>query len=314
MRNISSFESVSLCFITFLACFVFSPRGNAQTNASLPSWFTFIEKDQSLISDVGVGQTLEQAKEDALLNIAKSMFSQVSASVERHLVTEAGASVVNTTSSYSSVTVDDVILSTVRWTKTELIDGWYYVRGNIRLAEWVALNQNRLSGYLSEVNAIVSKPNWNLSDYRRSLQLDILRIQVLASMLAPFSFETSNTLQMVAALHEKRNGYLERHCFSVKESRDKVTDKYFLPVVESAVYQSELLLSDDSTCEVISVIARNDKIAEDKIRTTLLIQISGYDSYQLEVVGEGESYKTRLISAASNLSSALDQQGGILPN
>jgi hypothetical protein len=310
MRNIFSLKSNFLHVFLFIFCFFLSTV-NASSSVPLPRWFTSVKSDQVFISDVGVGQTLEQAKEYALSNIAKSMSSHVSVSVESHLVTENNASVVNKTLSHTSISVDDVILSTVRWTHSELIDDMYYVRGNIKLTEWVAINQNRLASYLTDVNAIIGKSRWNLKDYRKSLQVDIQKIESLTSMLAPFAFETSNTRDVIDVLHEKRNDYLRRHCFSVKESRNKITDKYFLPVVKSAVHQSEFSLSDASDCDVISIIAHNDKIAGNKIRTTFLIQIYGYESYQLEVTGYGGSYKTRLISAANNLSLLLEQQGGI---
>ena len=132
-------------------------------------------------------------------------------------------------------------------------------------------------------------------------------------MLAPYSLSSNHTRQTMAALNKKQSNYIAQHCFSVKKSHDKVTDKYFIPVVESAVHLSGLVVSDATHCEVVSVIARNDNIAAKKIRTTLLIQIASYESYQMEVVGDGLSYKARLISAAHNLSLMLDKQGGILP-
>ncbi|MCY9805374.1 hypothetical protein OTK51_18275 [Vibrio scophthalmi] len=291
---------------------------SALPSPSLPNWFVSVENDPKFLSDVGVGETLELAKQDAFSNMAKSLHSQVSTTMESAISTSGGAPnkssfEENNTSSHIHVSTKAMMLSMMTWTHTTQIDGIFYVRGQITLAEWVAVNQNRLSVYLEQVEKIVSKPNWKLIDYRNSLALDIESIEALTSMLAPYSFSSNRTRQTMVALNNKQRDYVTQHCFSVKKSHDKVTDKYFLPVLESAVHRAGLLVSDDDRCEAISVIARNDNIAEQQIRTTLLIQIANYESHQMQVVGEGLSYKARLISAAHNLSVMLEKQGGLLP-
>ncbi|EGU37916.1 LPP20 family lipoprotein [Vibrio scophthalmi] len=303
--------------LLFSALLVLPLTVSALPSSSLPSWFTNVENDPKLVSDVGVGETLELARQDALSNIAKSLHSQVSATTEINIATSGNAPkttdlAVNNTSSHTQVSTKEMALSMVFWTHATQIEGIFYVRGQITLAEWVAVNQNRLSVYLEQVEKIISKPNWKLIDYRNSLALDTESIEALTSMLAPYSFSSNLTRQTMAALNNKQRDYVTQHCFSVKKSHDKVTDKYFLPVLESAVHRAGLLVSDDDRCEVISVIARNDKIAEQQIRTTFLIQIANYESHQMQVVGEGLSYKARLISAAHNLSVMLEKQGGIL--
>ncbi|EGU48586.1 hypothetical protein VII00023_00280 [Vibrio ichthyoenteri ATCC 700023] len=319
MRLISKLASRVTLLYFGCAVLAFLPiTVSALPSSSLPSWFTNVESDPKLVSDVGVGETLELARQDALSNIAKSLHSQVSATTEIYIATSGNTPkqtdlAVNNTSSHTQVSTEEIALSMITWTHSKQVEDIYYVRGQMKLAEWVAVNQNRLSAYLDQVEKIISKPNWKLVDYRNSLALDTKLIQDLASMLAPYSLSSNHTRQVMGALNNKQRDYTRQQCFSVKKSRDKVTDKYFLPIVEGAVHRSGLLVSDDERCEVISVIARNDNIAAKQIRTTLLIQLANYESYQMQVVGEGLSYKARLISAANNLSVMLEKQGGILP-
>ena len=150
MRLISNAgRRATLLYCVCVVLFTFS----ITTSASLPNWFISVESDPTLVSDVGVGETLESAKQDALSNIAKSLHSQVSTTMESYVSTlvaepQLGDSFVNKTSSHIQVSAKEIVLSVVTWTHSEQDEDAYYVRGQIKLAEWVAVNQNRLSAYL----------------------------------------------------------------------------------------------------------------------------------------------------------------------
>ncbi len=309
MRRTSNIFASRINALVFVYTLLFSTSINAA-----PLWVTEHDSDDSIIASVGIGETLDKAKENALSNIANSLSSQVSTSLESKLVTESKLSINQRTESYTSISSKNIVLSTVYWTHTASEDGVYYVKGGVKLVEWVALTQQRFMNAMLPITTLSSKPQWSLIDYQQSLALDLQELQQLSLMLSPYVTNAHDYQATLNRLKIKQGDFSSNQCFTLKRNHDSLAEKYFKPVLENALRKENLVVSNSSHCHSVSFISRNDKVNKNTLKTSFLIQISDYDDYKLDVEGTGQSYKSQLMSVADNLSKELEQQGGILKN
>ncbi|WP_394211930.1 hypothetical protein [Enterovibrio calviensis] len=279
---------------------------------SAPDWFSSTEVDPKWVTGVGVGEDLESAQQQALKNLSLSLYSEVSSYTEQTVVTEGNKGKVHS-QAVTKVENKHVPLSIVHWLKQAYVDELYYVRGGVIIAEWVIIQETKLEGQIAEIESITSLSEWSLGDYRRSKAIALKDNQAIAAMISPYSMMSSRYSAASANLAKKQNQFANAVCFTVEQSHDKVADKYFLPVIKNALYYSHLTVSERAECRKVQFVARNDRVSDKHIQTTLLISVDGELPYQVDVKGSGSSYKSALVSVANNLSDYFVEQGGILP-
>lgn len=278
-----------------------------------PDWFLNTHQDPKVVTGTGFGEDLETARQQAIKSLSLSLYSEISSYTEQGIETEGTVA-----QAYSKATMkienQHVSLGIVKWVKQDYVDELYYVKADMNLAEWIQAQETKLQAHITIMDGMVSLKQWSLSDYRRSQEIAMQEHQAVAEMIAPYSMMSAIFNTSAATLIEKQNQFANSVCFTVQPSNNKVADKYFLPVIESALYYSHLTVADQPECRKVTFIARNEKLSSTKLRSRLLINVDGESSYQVEMDGSGSSYRSALVSVANNLSDYFVEQGGILPS
>ncbi|MFT4836554.1 MAG: hypothetical protein ACJAYB_001991 [Psychromonas sp.] len=281
-----------------------------------PEWVNNIQPKSGHITGVGVAENIAKAKQSARVDIAKTLYANVS-SVFSSRVTTSGDNGLLETSSANQIESEDVLLPNLFWDKIEAFDGVYYVLGSVKKSEIISLYKKNLSMAIKPFENIHNKATINLNDYLFLLgQKDTLNLVAKrASAIASISTVGKLYHDQIYQLLGKQNKFVGSVCFTVEQSRDRLADKIYLPAIESAVQGDRFQLSDKGECISIQFRSKTERINKKRVLVSMQLDIGQPAAVSKLVKFRGTSsgsYKSAMFDAAENFSNHFINHDGLL--
>lgn len=291
---------------------------------SAPSWVEAPEPIPGYITGIGLGENIEKAKQDAMADIAKSLYSNVSSSVNVNISTSQSGGNYQTEAS-NSVDSSNVLLPKVTWKNIAADEGIYYAMGVVSQSETVALYESSLQMALKPFGAISANTELSLNDYLyiQANESQLTLASERAIVIQSQSKQADSYLNKIAKLFDKRNQFAQSTCFEVKKSRSRLDDKFYLPAIESAIQSDKFALNQSSpsnqrtSCIPVQFRAKTTKSGKTIANVSMQLTIGSPASISKVVHFQGQStgsYKSAIIDAADNFSTYFTQHGGLLHN
>jgi len=283
---------------------------------STPEWVNNLQPKAGYIIGVGVAEDIAKAKQSATADIAKTLYANVS-SVFSSRATTSGDSGLLETLSENQIESEDVLLPNIYWDKLEASDGIYYARASVKKSELISLYKKNLSMVLKPFENIHNKEAINLNEYLFLLgHKDILDLAAKrASAIAPLSSVGKLFHDEVYQLSDMQNKFLGSVCFNVKQSRDRLADKIYLPAIESAVQRDRFQLSDKVECISIKFRSKTERTDKKTVQVSMQLDIGqpATVSKLIKFTGASSgSYKSAMFDAADNFSTYFINNDGLL--
>jgi len=285
---------------------------------SAPSWIEAPEHLPGHITGIGLGEDIDKAKQDAMADIANTLYSNVSSSVNVNVTTSLDGGNYQSKAS-KSIESSNVLLPKITWKNIAADEGIYYAMGVISQQETVELYEHSLQMALKPFGAISDSSELTLNEYlyiqanESQLSLASDRALVIQSLSKP----SSQYLDNIALLFDKRNQFARTTCFTVKESHSRLADKFYLPAIESAIQSDKFALKNNSQCIPVRFRSKTNKSGKTIASVNMQLTIGSPAVVSKVIHFQGQSsgsYKSAMIDAADSFSTYFAQHGGLLHN
>ncbi len=217
---------------------------------SAPSWVEKPEFKRDAFSSIGLGDTLNEAKRDALVNLSNTMSSSISSSLTHSITTQSGETLQKSNAD-SQIISDIVMLPRINWDKMELDEGIYYVQASIFISQYVMLIENHIELTLAPLKHLLNKSSLSLEDYfyleGLSDKLSLLSRQALS--ILTFSPNSKGTIEDIHALLKMKNAFKQTICIKIiAKSTSDYEKKILQSSLEQTLAQSGLPVKNNFDC------------------------------------------------------------------
>ena len=281
-----------------------------------PAWVEKIPSEKGYIMGVGTGEDISSAKKSALIDIGRTLYSNVSSTVATS-VKEHNEIVESNFLSESSISSEDVLLPKVTWLKTEADSGIYYTLAKVKTSEIISLYEKTIDSELQQYENLKKKQKLSLNDYlllvknKSTLKLTAKRAAAISSLSKHAEFQFISVMDLFA----KQNQFIGTVCFNVKKSNERLPDKIYLPAIESVVQADKFELKNSSSCIPVTFRAKTEKTGKTIAHVTMQLTIGSpaITSNLIKFKGTSSgSYKSAMFDASNQFVQYFQQNGGLL--
>ena len=285
-----------------------------------PQWFNHIPKEKGFIIGIGVGKSIVEAKQSAMTDIGNTLYSNVSSRINNKVKVH-NQQVDTQFISTKLVSSENVLLPKVSWEKLDGDeDNNYYAMARVKISEVVALYEKTLNLQLNQFDNLLNKENLTLSEYLqlRASENELKVAAQRAASISNLSKKAKINFYQIMSLFSKQNQFIGSVCFNVKESHDRLANKNYLPVIESAVQADKFKLKKSATCIPIKFRAKTEKTKEagKKIANVTMQLTLGSPSIASNIIkfkGQSDgSYTAAMLDAADQFSAYFHTRKGLL--
>ncbi len=236
-----------------------------------PSWFDSPKtNDSNYMYEVGVGDSLKGAKQEALAALSNSIHTKVSSEfseVIRVENDEADTSILSKNQSQSK----NIELPDVNWTNIESEGGLYYVEAQLDKNSFVNYYTNKIESSLKKIGTLKNKSEIDLSEFltlsKYNSELESLRGNAL--VVSSYSPKGQGYLTQINHINDLKSDYLSKICFNVENKFEKrFVQRSVDGSLQDLISNSGLKVQDKSSCEKVKANYRF---------------VSGSNGYQLKM-------------------------------
>lgn len=222
---------------------------------SQPNWVNNVKPNSKVYAGVGIGETLANAKLDATSQISSSIRSSHSYYINQAVETVGDK---GEQTSYSSMQSEakNMLLPELKWVKMEGDSGLYYVLGEVRKTELVTLYERTLAMTSNDYAKQINTYQLSFQEYLQLLAQheDIQLAAERASIIHDQSPKGEAYYQQFVGLLKKISVFGHSNCMQVSYKGHSAYDgKTFTPMVEAALSQSRINVSDNPVCEPVTI-------------------------------------------------------------
>ena len=292
--------------------FLFSiVNANAQ-----PSWVAEEVDNNGYYYGVGIGESISEARTNALVEMAQTISSRISTRTSSAVTTGTEGTQVQSSSHYS-MTTSDIDLNMVNWAKTEKSGELIYVLAKLSIADFVKHYEHQLAILSAQFTGLLNKQDYQLAEFiqvqnnKQALDTAIAK----AELISLHSRSATGQLKAFLGIYRKQNQFINRSCFQVKKSNNRIADKIFLPVLESVIAANQFRVKNSLECVPVNFSARFHHPKAGLAKVSLKIELGSPTivSQVIKVQGhsDGSPMAARL-DAAERVSRYFDNHGGLI--
>lgn len=287
---------------------------------SQPDWVNEITLNPNYYTAVGIGETLANAKLDSASQISASIRSTHSFYLKQTIET-VGEKGSQTSSSSMQSETKNMLLPEIQWVKMEGDNGLYYVLGQVKKNDLVSLYERTLammsSNYIKQINA-------KQISFQEYLQLlakheDIQIAAERASIIHGDSPMGETYYQQFVELLKKISQFGDASCMQVTYKGHSTFDgKTFTPMIEAALSQSRITVSDNASCTPITINAnaeseRSSGGRKDKITLHIALGSPAVKSKTITFYGKSSgSKKVAYANAVEQFNRHFDRSNSLM--
>lgn len=287
---------------------------------STPDWVNNPPKNEGYIIGIGIGEDVSKAKQSAIIDVANTLYANVSSNIAIVAKTSNDQGSYNT-SSISKLESEDVLLPNMVWSNIIADDDVYYAMAKVNKHEIVSLYEQFLSVELIQFDNLLNKSKISLNDYlfllanQKKLELAAKRASAISSLSEKAIIHHEN----IEVLFAKINNFNGSVCFYVKESRDRMADKIYLPAIESSIQSNRFELKNSKQCIPVKFRTKVNKVKSSSVivKVSMQMDIGQPATINKLIKFEGKddySYKSAMMDSADNFVNYFSDNGGLLYN
>jgi hypothetical protein len=283
---------------------------------SSPQWFNDIHQEAGFIIGVGVGESIADAKQSAMTDIGNTLYSNVSSVIKNKVIVH-NEEVDTEFLSTKLVSSENVLLPKVSWGNLQSDDEVYYAMAKVKVSEIIALYEKNLDLQLNQFDNLLDKNKLSLNEYLqlRASEKKLKLAAQRAAAISNLSKKAEINFYEIMSLFNKQNKFIGSVCFDVKESRERLADKIYLPAIESAVQADNFELKKRASCIPIKFWSKTEKTGKTIANVTMQLTI-GSPSITTNVIKfkgrSNGSYKAAMFDAADQFGNYFERTGGLL--
>lgn len=305
-------KTYPLLILKIWTLFLFSIfNANAQ-----PNGVAEMVDDNDYYYGVGIGQSISEARTNALVEMAQTISSRVSTRTSSAVITGTEGTQVQSSSHYSMAT-SEIDLNMVNWAKTEQSDGLIYVLAKLSVADFVKHYEHQLAILSAQFTGLLNKQDYQLAEYVQvQNNKPVLDTAIAkAKLISLQSVSAASQLQAFLSIYHKQNHFISHSCFQINKSNQRIADKIFLPVLESVIASNQFRVKNALECVPVNFTARFHHPKAGLAKVSLKIELGSPAIVSQVVKVEGYSDRSPMaakLDAAERFSRYFNNYGGLI--